>query len=523
MEPWVIILLGLAAYILLVLYIGYRGYKVTKRTLEDYYLAGRGLGVLILMFTIFATYQSAYMYIGVTGFTYEHGVGIWYSNAANLLWAFLFIFIGIPLWRLGKAFGYITQADFFAHRFNSNILRLIIALWMVLGLLPYIGSQALATGRTLTTISSGVIALGVAVMLYAITIIIYTSLGGMRSVAWTDLIQGLLMLGLIFVALEVLLGKVGGIPALFEKVYAIKPELLSIPGPKGLMTPEAWLGYLLCDALGGIMWIQNWVRFYAGKSWKTLALMTFLVPIGTTLMFFFSMLVGLCGVVLEPGLPTGDLVFPTLMVKHLPLWATAGVIIGLFAASMSTVDSISLALSSSISKDIITLAKPELDESSLVNLGRLFVVAVIIAGCIVGYYAAGTYLVVLLTLLSLSLSAVLFPIAVAALYWKRANKYGAIAGIIVGIIIGVKTLLFGPEFAFDIYGGLWAIIGCALTLIIVSLITPVSDKEAKSVEQISRALSSPIATMVDINDAYKVETTMKQKYGAIISRFIPNA
>ncbi len=506
MEEYIIILLGLLAYILVAVFIGLKGYRTTKHTLEDYFLAGRGLTVILLFFTMYATYQSAYMYIGVTGFTYTHGIGIWYSNVANLLWAFLFLLIAIPMWKLGKNFGYITQADFFADRFGSELLRLIIALWMILGLTPYIGSQVLATGRALNTISGGVITLGVAAALYCITVIIYTSLGGLKGVAWTDLLQGLLMLIFIWLGVFAIVGKVGGFGALFEKVLAAKPELLTIPGPEGLLTPRAWFGFLLVDALGGIVWIQNWMRFYAGRTWKTMAMMSFLVPIGTTLTFLPAMLIGLSGAVLEPGLTAGDAVFPTLMVNYLPVWVTMGLIVGLFAASMSTVDSLSLALSASISKDIFNLIKPGTEEKTLVKMGRLWIIAVIVAGGLVGYAAAGTYIVVLLTLLSLGLSAVLFPVAIAGIYWKRANRYGAIAGIIVGAAVGIKTLLIGPEFWFGVYGGLWAVLACAVTLIIVSLITPASNKEKEAEQRISHALASPVASMMDVKKAYSVKS-----------------
>lgn len=505
MQSWIIILLGLLAYILVAIYIGFRGFKTTKQTLEDYFLAGRGLSVILLFFTMYATYQSAYMYIGVTGFTYTHGIGIWYSNIANLLWAFLFLLIAIPMWKLGKNFGYVTQADFFADRFSSEILRLIIALWMILGLTPYIGSQVLATGRALNTISGGALTLGLAAGLYVLTVIIYTTLGGLRGVAWTDLVQGLLMLVFIWLGVFMLLNEVGGFAALFEKVRAINPDLLSIPGPEGLLTPRVWFGFLLVDGLGGIMWIQNWMRFYVGKTWKTMAMMAFLVPIGTTLTFLPAMLIGLSGVVLEPGLAAGDAVFPTLMSNYLPVWVVLGLIVGLFAASMSTVDSLSLALSASISKDIYKTIKPDTKESQLVRMGRIWIIAVIVAGGVIGYAAAGTYIVVLLTLLSLGLSAVLFPVAVAGIYWKRANRYGAIAGILVGAAVGIKTLLIGPEFWLGVYGGMWAVLACAAAVIIVSLITPQTDEERKAEARISHALASPVITMMDVTKDYSVQ------------------
>lgn len=487
-----IILGGLTIYIIIAFYIAYRGYGETKHTLDDYFLAGRSVGIVLLAFTMYATYQSAYMYIGATGFTYAHGVGIWYSNVANLLWSFLFLIIAIPMWKLGRKFNYVSQGDFFAHRFESDILRYAVSAWMIMGMTPYIGSQVNSVSITLEVLSNGAIPFALGAVLFVGTVIIYASIGGMKGVIWTDLIQGILMLLAIWFGLIYLLPQVGGIRGLFNGLAEQVPEVLQLPGPNGLLTPGAWFGFLLCDALGGIMWIQNWLRFYIGKSWKTLAAMAFIVPIGTTLTFLAAMLYGLSGRLLIPSLERADAVMPELLVNFLPVGVSVLFIIGLFAASMSTIDSLSLGLSTSLSRDFVQKARPKMSEAKLVSIGRVFVAIFLVVGALVGYYARGTYLVVLLTLLSLSLSSLLFPIAVAGIYWKRATREGALAGLVVGSIVGIRLLLFGPEFDpyFGMYGGVWALLATTVTLIVVSLLTKPTKKEI--IDEISEAMSNPL-------------------------------
>jgi SSS family solute:Na+ symporter len=480
MDTRVSLILGaVAVYVGISVYIGLRGAKETTISMDDYFLGNRSFGLIFMAFTFYATYQSAYMYIGCTGFVYSHGMGIWYSNLANLLWGFLFLAIGIPMWKLSKKFGYITQGDFFAHRFDSDAVRMFIAFWMILGLAPYIGSQVKSVAVTLETLTGGFIPFQWGAVIFIVTVGFYSVMGGARGVVWTDLVQGIIMLVAIWAGLAYLLPKVGGIGGLLRTTAEKTPSLLSLPGAKGLMTPQAWFGYMLCDALGGSMWVQNWVRFYMCKSWKILAAMAFIVPIGTTLTFYPAMLYGLAGKVLMPNLEVADSVMPNIILSYLPIWVGALIVVGLFAASMSTVDSLSLALGSSVAKDVLHKINPKASESKLVGAGKVWTGLFLIAGTLVGYFAKDAYLVVLLTLLSLSLSATLFPVAVAALLWPRANKQGVIAGLVAGTIVGAKMLLFGPEFdpVLGIYGGVWSMIATAVVMVIVSLITPPTKKQ----------------------------------------------
>ncbi|NPV70084.1 MAG: sodium:solute symporter family protein [Firmicutes bacterium] len=484
MEPRVVLILSaVAAYVAISMYIGLRGARSTTTTLEDYFLGNRSFGLIFMAFTFYATYQSAYMYIGCTGFVYSHGMGIWYSNVANLLWAFLFLVIGIPMWKLAKKFHYVTQGDFFAHRFDSDVVRMVMAFWMILGLAPYIGSQVKSVSLTLETLTGGVIPFHWGAVIFIATVGFYSITGGARGVVWTDLVQGLIMLVAIWFGLAYLLPQVGGVGGVMKGIAEKHPALLGLPGAKGLLTPQAWFGYMLCDALGGIMWIQNWVRFYMCKTWKTLAAMAVIVPIGTTLTFYPAMLYGFAGKLLVPNLEKADAIMPTLILGYLPVWVGALIVVGLFAASMSTVDSLALALASSVAKDVHQKINPQVSQAKLVGTGKVWTAVFLLGGMLVGYYAKDTYLVVLLTLLSLSLSATLFPVAVAGLFWKRANKQGVIAGLAAGTIVGAKMLLGGPEFdpVFGIYGGVWGMIVTTVVMVVVSLLTPPTNKDITSV------------------------------------------
>ncbi len=137
---WLILVVGV--YMAIVVVIGIIGYTKTKATAEDYYLAGRGLGTVVLVGTLIATYASMWTFLGAVGGNYRLGISfvsmmmIW-----NLIWPLMYWFMGTKVWLLGKKYGYITYSQLINDYYDSKWLGIIASIIGILALLPYIAVQ----------------------------------------------------------------------------------------------------------------------------------------------------------------------------------------------------------------------------------------------------------------------------------------------------------------------------------------------------------------------------------------------
>ena len=197
-----IVLGGYAALLICICWLGWRKGKVTE---EDYYLAGRGQGILVTTLTIMATFFSSAALLGIPGLVYRDGLAF-FPFALNLPLSGAAIFLlGSRISRIGRKRGYVTPGDMVADYYGgSDVMRGLVALVGFLYVLPYIIMQIKAGGylaqrmfpeveavslfgQSLTMFDLGTNVLSVITMLYVL-------IGGMRSVAWSDVLQGVLLL-----------------------------------------------------------------------------------------------------------------------------------------------------------------------------------------------------------------------------------------------------------------------------------------------------------------------------------------
>jgi Na+/proline symporter len=151
----------------------------------------------------------------------------------------------------------------------------------------------------------------------------------------------------------------------------------------------------------------------------------------------------------------------------------------MFAASMSTLDSLALALSASIARDVHAKLDPKATPGTLINVARLTTFGVLIVGALIGFFWSGVESIVILQLLGGSLRAIIYPLVIAAIFWRRATKEGAVAGMITGAIVGIKMLVVGPRVDpwIGLFGGIWAMLASLVAMVVVSLLTKPTRKE----------------------------------------------
>jgi SSS family solute:Na+ symporter len=492
------ILLLLGGYTVVVLGVGALArYRSREDTEEDYFVAGRSFNVFVLFFTYEASLFSMWFFLGTGGFWLEHGIGfychaLWMVMSGILLWV-----LGTRIWLCGKKWNFVTPADLLSHRYGSKTYRLIVALITMGFIFPYILMQVKGGGLALqfATREAGTeipFQQGAAVM--ALLVVTYTTVGGARAVAWTDAVQGALFLAIIWViGIGVSLKLGDGLGPMFGKLAAHSPDHLTLPGPQGKFTYLWWFSWWFVQgiALGNA---GVWMRIYSADSPSTLRRTGALIPIAGVLAYLATFLYASAGIpewegLLEsfkaanPGIdpPKPDQLLPVMLAKFWPVMMLP-MILGCFAAGMSTADAQLLAASAICTSDIYKrfICKAA-SQRHLVWVGRIFVVCFTAIAYVACLAKTPTMLVRLGALCYAGTANLAVPL-VGAFFWKRATLKGAIAGTLGGAI---AVLVFSPEInpllggqdLLPVHSGFAGIVVNAFLFVRVSLATRHSRRE----------------------------------------------
>lgn len=467
-----IFLLLIVIYFIILLSLGLVAHKISKKTPQDYFIANRSFGSVILFFTLIATNFSAFTFLGFSGSAYKYGLGQYgIMSFGTAIMAIMFYIIGRKVWKLGKKYGYISPPELIGKRFNSNALRILFMSIMVIFTIPYLATQAIGAGVLIENMTGIVWQVGAVITM--IVIMFYVLSGGMRGSGWTDVIQGIIMILALSIAVIFIAINLGGFEAANMASYNVKPELFSRPGGYEFFIPQVWFSFMFLWIFADPMFPQIFSRFYTAKNEKSLKKAMVLYPIVVSFLFLFPVLIGVWahGAGITPE--NTDNVLP-LMVKTYASPVYSFVIIGALAALMSTADSQLLSLSTMLSHDL-PFKKKNISE---INIGKIFVLLLTFFAIIfvVFGYDPSTGIMGILVKTTFSGLAVLCPTTIAVLYWKNATKYGCIFSIILGeISIFLFEYNFLPNLGF--LSAIWGIIIATATLIIVSIITNfVSEK-----------------------------------------------
>lgn len=352
------LVVSLAVYVGVLLVLGAIGRRAMReKSMSDFYLAGRSIGMFVLLLTLFATQYSGNSMSGFPGQTYRRGLAYLMSVTFMVGIVSGYLLFAPKLAHLGRRLGFITPTDYVAHRYGSRVLSYISATIFALTLFNFLLAQLLAVGHATDGLTGGRIPFVAGVAGGALVILVYELLGGMRAVVWTDVLQGvLLFVGMLVVAVLLTL-RVGGPSEVALGIAERVPEKAFISDPSVCLV---WISNFLLLGLGAPLYPQAIQRIFAARNVEVLkrALvgMAFLPLFGITTVVY----IGAAGILLFPGLSDVEADGVTFRVlRHLtevePLAYVPVllIMIGIIAAIMSTADSCLLSLSSIVSKDFV--------------------------------------------------------------------------------------------------------------------------------------------------------------------------
>jgi Na+/proline symporter len=448
------------AYFVFILVVGLISYKKVK-TEADYSLASRSLGYPLIIGAITATAIGAGATMGTAGLSYNVGIAALWSVIAYAVGLIGFSFIAFVIRRIK----YWTIPEVLKARYG-NAARVISAIFLLLGLIALFGVQVAALGTIFTATGNFYgVNYEIAVLIAGAVMIIYTFAGGMFALAYTEIVQAVLLLVILGVALPIFL--FNGIQ--FSDVVAkVPPKMLDFMGGVPPATIVAW--FLTMTPICFID-VSLWQRASSSKT-ETVARRSILVS--TLLYFGYSVaivLIGVLGFYLYPNLVkdygTADVVMPVLIMKHLPTVMIGLSIAAILAVVMSTAASVLMVAGMTISRDIARFFKPDMNEKSGLITARVAVILIGIFGVTFALLMRGIFDMMLLSFALFI--AVGFVPTMAALFWNKATNAGAIASMIGGALTVVPLYAFDKPFGIEpIFA---ALVVSTLLMVVVSLIT----------------------------------------------------
>ena len=452
----------ISVYLCSLLLLGWLGFNARKEdTLQDFYLAGRGFGFFVLLLTLYATQYSGNSVFGNSGATYRLGFA-WLVCVHYMVAIIVFYLAYAPqIHLLASKRGYVTPADFLEDRFASKGISLLTSVVMIIALSNYLLAQLMAMGRALQGLAGplGDTAYNTGVLVLALIMLIYGTLGGMRAIAWTDAIQGcVLMIGFL-VLLGLLWNQFGPLVDATEKI-ASSADAFKVERPSpGLM--REWFSYILVFGMGGALYPQAIQRAYAARSGsilnKSLAAMAFM-PFVTALI---AVIAGIYALAYIPGLEGAetDQVLSRLLrvIQEGSLLGYAVVVVifsAVLAALMSTADSAMMSISSMFTKDIYSIyIQPEASNSELTKIGKFCSWALVSALIVIAILLKNHASLISLMDRKMDLLVQLVPAFMLSVHMSFLKKGPVFIGLIAGLMVSL-CLAFGP-FDFVVSGKVW--------------------------------------------------------------------
>ncbi len=457
----------LLGYLASMILVGVAGkFASREASMKDFYLGGAGFGVTVLFLTMYATQYSGNSLIGFAGSAYRGGWFFLVSVTFMIVIVAGYLLYAPRLYPLAKKHGFITVGDYIHHRYNHQLLTYLVVGIGIFALSNYMLTNLKAIGYILQTVTGGMVGFTEGVIAMAIIMVVYETLGGMRSVAWTDAIQGVLLFAGVLIIFAVVWHHYGSLSSNEALLMQVRADFFADPGP---LQQIKWFSVLVLIFFGISVYPQAIQRIYAAKDEPTLKRslqLMIVMPFLTTLPLI---VIAIIGAAHFPGLEkieSEQIIL--LMLSELGDIPGMQIVLTLFvaaavAAIMSTVDSALLAIASLFTQDIYHRRKPDASQRELTYVGKVFSW---------GMMAFMVYLAVSLPStiwwliqIKLEILCQTAPAIMLGLWFKNLSSKAVLYGLVAGVGFTLIFLLSPlPSKPFGIHAG---VLGLALNFAVV--------------------------------------------------------
>lgn len=468
---------GFGLYLVTVLVIGgYAYFKRPDETLSDYLLGGRTLGPLTTAFTGATSVASGYQFIGLVGVAYAFGVAAFWFLIGDLLGIILQYSLAPRLRAQSDRMNSITLVDYMSDRVDSStqlvsgVGGIIVLVFMTM----YVGSQMAAAGRALEGLGSSY-ELGVLIAL--VLIISYTLMGGFLAGAWTDTIQGLMMLVGLYSVIIFAISTAGGWGGFVSQLAQQDPSLLTVTGGRGLSAMLLLGGTVVGVGSGYLGAPHSTGRLLGTRDTETASQSLVIASIVWVLIDTGSILTGWSVRIIFPEIGNPETGYTMLLQQYMPPFLAGIFLAALFAAIMSTADSQLVAGVGAGIKDIYSnILSSDTSEERMVLMSRgLVVVLAIIAGAGALQFSGVVFWFILFAWSGVA--CVFSPLVLLSLFWDELTEWGTVAGMVVG---SSTAVFWHYTYADILYEGAVAFVVAAVVAVLVSKLAPPSQETEQS-------------------------------------------
>lgn len=520
--PQLIIIL---VYLGLLLALGLFSSRLFRGTKEDYQVASHSIGPFLLLMSIFGTTMTAFALVGSSGEAFREGVGVYgmLASSSGIIHSLCFFVIGVKVWKLARRHGYTTQIEFFRDRLDSNFIGLLLFPILVGLVIPYLLIGVISGGAVVQSLTAGLapdwpmfqsfdangdpirafhggVPPWLGSLVICCVVLVYVFFGGMRGTAWANTFQTLVFMVLGVITFFVIANKLGGQDSIMDNLKALANSVPEDKITRSEMSKTKFFTYLLIPLSVGMFphLFQHWMT---AKSANTFKLPVVCHPLFIMIVWVPCVLVGIWAtgnlIPPKPPLPSNPNTILPFLVKTQTGPVLGGFLAaGILAAIMSSLDSQFLCIGTIFNNDIVThyMGEERVSDKQQVLFTRLFIIGIVAVtyllslGNVRSVFAMGVW--------CFSGFSALFPIVLAALYWRGLTAAGAISGIFAAIASWCILFYQGTKVPIE-KGGLSKFVvevpigdatyeimpvvvmflAAAVTMVVVSMITPKPKQE----------------------------------------------
>jgi solute:Na+ symporter, SSS family len=448
-----LIIIGI--YLVILLLLGVSSNRLFRGTSLDYMLASHSIGPFLLLMSLFGTTMTSFSLVGSTGKSFAAGIGVYglMASSSALLHPLCFFIIGLKVWRLGKTHGYSTQIEYFKDRLDSQRIGWVLFPVLVGFVVPYVLIGILGAGGTINAVTRGVfpeafagagggIPSWLGSLVICGVVLTYVFFGGMRGTAWANAFQTIVFMALGVITFFVLVKGIGGKDGFLESMQAASSAVAPGKLSREAMPHRIYFAFLLVPFSIGMFphIFQHWLTARDANAFK---LPIVVHPLFVMIVWAPCVLIGTWASAASVGIPDtlpSAAILGFLVNKHSGEVLSGLLTAGILAAIMSSLDSQFLCLGTIFTRDI--LGRRDGDEKRSILYARLFVVAIVAVcyGLALLASTAKNVSIFNLGIWCFSAFSALFPVIVAALYWRGLTKAGTYASIITTAGVWIALL-----------------------------------------------------------------------------------